>query len=250
MEPTNTDNPQAATKPSDWDLTDDQIQAFCASGQSVMELAHLVKNMIQMVSGSVEIIELGLERKQYDRVRRSWEIFGPNFGRLKKFVLDLIKYTKHYPLQKVECDFNGLVRKGIKSCEYILKNKHVRIQLHQDTTLPPAHLDESKVEDLVMNLVTHALDNLPEHVGTISIQTLYLSECKQIQLTVSDDGPALTDEAKKLLRVPYERTRNMCGTGFDIPLATLYAAQHDGYLEIDSEAEQGNHVTVYLPVEG
>lgn len=230
------------------DLSDEQIQAYCASGKSVTELAHLVKNMIQMVSGSVEIIELGLERKQYDRIRRSWEIFGPNFVRLKKFVLDLIKYTKHYPLQLAECHFNNIVQKGIKSCEYILKKKHVKIQLHQDIKIPDVSLDAVKIEELVMNLITHSLDNLPEHMGVISIQTLYLSECGQIQLTVSDDGPALSDGDKRQLAEPFERTRNMCGTGFDIPLATLYAAQHNGYLEIDSDTEQGNHVTVYLPV--
>lgn len=231
------------------DLLPEELQTFCASGKSVVDLAHLVKNMIQMVSGSVEIIELGMERKQYDRIRRSWEIFGPNFIRLKKFVLDLIKYSKHYPLQLTDCDFNQIVKKGIRSCEYTLKKKHVKIQLHQDKTIPVAQFDSTRIEEMVMNLLTHALDNLPEHMGVISIQSLYLSECHQIQLTVSDDGPALTDEIKQQLAEPFERTRNMCGTGFDIPLATLYVQQHNGYLEIDSEPEQGNHVTVYLPVQ-
>ncbi|MHC4926349.1 MAG: sensor histidine kinase [Planctomycetota bacterium] len=250
MKPVDTDKQrkEVASVEQIFDLTDEQIQGYCASGKSVMDLAHLVKNMIQMVSGSVEIMELSMERKQYDRIRRSWEIFGPNFVRLKKFVLDLIKYTKHYPLQFDECDFNKLVQKGIKSCEYILKNKHVKIQLHQDTKIPTATIDAGKIEELVMNLITHALDNLPEHMGMISIQTLYLSECRQIQLTVSDDGPSLSEEARRQLSEPFERTRNMCGTGFDIPLATLYASQHDGYMEIDADAEQGNHVTVYLPV--
>lgn len=234
--------------PLEIDQLPEDLKAFCASGKSVMDLAHLVKNMIQMVSGSVEIIELGLERKQYDRIRRSWEIFGPNFIRLKKFVLDLIKFTKQYPLQLAECHFNQLVQKGLKSSEYILKNKHVTVQLQLDKHIPTVPMDSARVEEMVMNLITHALDNLPDHMGTISIQSLYLTECQQIQLTVSDDGPALTTETQRQLSDPFERTRNMCGTGFDIPLATLYAQQHNGYLEIDSETTQGNHVTVYLPI--
>ncbi len=252
MEPVSTNIENTAQTPQDSPIEIDQLpedlKAFCASGKSVMDLAHLVKNMIQMVSGSVEIIELGLERKQYDRIRRSWEIFGPNFIRLKKFVLDLIKYTKQYPLQLSDCDFNQLVQKGLKSSEYILKNKHVTVQLQLDKAAPSLQLDPARIEEMVTNLITHALDNLPDHMGTISIQSLYLTECKQIQLTVSDDGPALTTETQKQLAEPCERTRNMCGTGFDIPLATLYAQQHNGYLEIDSESTQGNHITVYLPI--
>ncbi|MBC8377973.1 MAG: HAMP domain-containing histidine kinase [Planctomycetes bacterium] len=226
----------------------EELQSFCASGKSVMELAHLVKNIIQMVSGSVEILELGLERKQYDRVRRSWDIFEPNFMRLKKFVMDLIKYTKQYPLQQTECDFNEIVQKGIHSCEHFLKNKQVKLQLRQDNTIPIVRCDAERLEEMVGNLVIHALDNLKDQMGEISIQTHYLPENHQVHLVVGDNGPALSKEAQLQLMEPFERTRNMCGTGFDIPLAKLYVEQHDGYMEIDANETLGNHVCVYLPV--
>ncbi len=225
-----------------------ELQSFCASGKSVTELAHLVKNIIQMVSGSVEILELGLERKQYDRVRRSWDIFEPNFIRLKKFVMDLIKYTKQYPLQLTNCDFNDIVQRGIHSCEHLLKNKHVKLQLRQDKTIPVAQFDADRLEEMVGNLVTHALDNLKDQMGEIAIQTHYLPENHQIQLMVGDDGPLLSKENRQQLMEPFERTRNMCGTGFDIPLAKLYVEQHNGYMEIDADKSLGNHVCVYLPV--
>ena len=73
-----------------------QVRQWCLAGKSVSETAHLVKNIIQMVSGSAEIIKVGIETKQLDRVRRSWAIFEPNLKRLNKFVLDLINYTIHH----------------------------------------------------------------------------------------------------------------------------------------------------------
>lgn len=226
----------------------DELQAYCEGGKSVVELAHLAKNIIQMVSGSVEIMELGLERKQYDRVLRSWNIFEPNFIRLKKFLLDLIKYTKHYPLQKSACDVNQTVQNGIRSCEKLLKHKHIKIRLHQDKTIPAAQLDAERLEETVMNLIVHAFDNLGDQVGTITIHTHWLADNQQIQLVVSDDGPALSDAVKQQLAEPFERTRNMYGTGFDIPLARLVVEQHNGYLEIGSGTDTGNDVTVYLPL--
>ena len=225
-----------------------ELQSFCASGKSVMELAHLIKNILQMVSGSVEILDLGLERKQYDRVRRSWDIFEPNFMRLKKFVMDLIKYTKQYPLRPADCDFNEVVRKGIHSCEHLLKNKHIKLQFRQDKTIPIAQFDTDRLEEMVGNLVTHALDNLKDQMGEISIQTHYLPENHQIQLVIGDNGPPLSKETQLQLMEPFERTRNMCGTGFDIPLAKLYVEQHNGYMEIDANETLGNLVCVYLPV--
>jgi len=235
-------------EPCDIDSFPEELQQLLLSGKSVSNLSHLVKNTIQVVSGSAEIIELGLERKQYDRVQQSWSLFEPNFIRLKKFVLDLIKYTKHSVLQKTRCDFNRLVTNAIQSVAPILKNKDVKIQVQKDDAVKPMLLDADKVEEMVANLVTHALDNLPEHVGTISITTTHLRDHQQIQLSVCDDGPALTNEEIRSLAEPHERTRNMCGTGFDIPLAKLTIEQHNGYMDLESTPGKGNCVNVYLPI--
>jgi len=227
----------------------ESLQRLCLSGQSVQNLAHLVKNTLQITSGSVEIIELGLQRKQFDRVERSWNIFGTNFVRMKKFILDLIKFTKHYPLSKTECNLNRCVPDAIRSCEYILKNNAVKIQFQKDETIPSMSLDADRIEEMISNLITHALDNLPEHAGTISITTKYLKGHNQLQLSVGDDGPGLPDETIRSLAEPHERTQNMCGTGFDIPLAKLYIEQHEGYMEFESSEPKGNCVHAYLPIQ-
>ena len=227
----------------------ESLQRLCLSGQSVQNLAHLVKNTLQITSGSVEIIELGLERKQYDRIERSWGLFETNFVRMKKFILDLIKYTKHYSLQKTESNLNQCTDSAIRSCEYALKNSTVKVQLHKDKTIPSTSLDADRIEETVANLITHALDNLPDHAGTISITTKYLADHSQIQLSVGDDGPELSDETIRSLADPHERTQNMVGTGFDIPLAKLYIEQHEGYMEFEGSEPKGNCVHAYLPIQ-
>ncbi|MBC8377722.1 MAG: HAMP domain-containing histidine kinase [Planctomycetes bacterium] len=225
------------------------LQRLCLSGQSVQNLSHLVKNTLQITSGSIEIIELGLKRKQFDRVERSWGIFELNFVRMKKFILDLIKYTKQYPLQKTACNLNQCADRAIDACEYALKNGAVKIQLRKDKTIPSTSLDADRIEEMSANLITHALDNLPEHAGTISITTKYLEEHNQIQLSVGDDGPGLSDKTIRSLAEPHERTQNMCGTGFDIPLAKIYIEQHEGYMEFESSEPKGNCVHAYLPIQ-
>ena len=225
----------------------ESLQQLCLSGQAVQNLAHLIKNALQMTSGAVEIIELGLERKQYNRIERSWTIFEPNFMRMKKFVLDLIKYTKHYPLQKTDCDLNSIVTKAIVSCQYALEKNDITMQLRQDETIPATSLDADRVEEMIANLITHAVDNLPEHCGSIHVQTKFLKDHGQVQVSVSDDGPLLTTDAIRSLREPLERTANMVGTGFDIPLAKLYVEQHGGYMEFENEKK--NCVHAYLPMQ-
>ena len=225
------------------------LQQLCHSGQSVKNLAHLVKNILQMTSGSFEVIELGFERKQYDRIERSWGIFEPNFMRLKKFVLDLIKYTKDYPLQKKACDLNAVVSHSVESCQYILKNNEVTVQLQKDEAISSMEFDADRVEEMVANLITHAIDNLPEHEGTVQIQTKFLKDHCQVQVSVCDDGATLTHDVIQSLSEPLERIGNMVGTGFDIPLAKLCIEQHGGYLEFEGTHPKGNCVHAYLPIQ-
>ena len=227
----------------------ESLQRFCLSGHSVQNLAHLVKNTLQITSGSIEIIQLGLKRKQFDRIERSWGIFEVNFVRMKKFILDLIKYTKHYHVQKTPTNLNQCIDSAIHSCDYALKNSAIKIQLQKDKAIPSSLLDADRIEDMVANLITHAIDNLPDHAGTISITTKHLTEHHQIQVSVADDGPGLSDETIRSLAEPYERTPNMVGTGFDIPLAKLYIEQHEGYMEFESSQAKGNCVHAYLPIQ-
>ncbi len=224
------------------------LQPLLLSGKSVADLAHVAKNIIQVVSGSSEIIELAMARKDYARIQQTWAVFGPTLVRLKKFVLDLIKYTRHYPLQKTNGDFNDIIQKALLSCEPLLKKNAVKIHLHLDTAIPTMPLDADRIEETVVNLLMHALDNLPEHSGTISLQTHMLTNPRQMELCISDDGPALSDEQIRALAEPAERTRNMCGTGFEIVLSKMAVEQHDGYMEIASTPPKGNQIHLYLPI--
>ncbi|MCE5187155.1 MAG: hypothetical protein LLF76_13625 [Planctomycetaceae bacterium] len=225
----------------------EEVQSLCGSGKAVLDLAHLVKNLLQMVSGSSEIMQLALERKEYDRLLKSWAIFEPNFIRLKKFLMDLIKFTKQYPLRMESCDINERICRAIKNCDPALRSHGVQIEMTPGPGIPACLLDSDRMEEIASDLITHGIDNIGGS-GVIKITTVYLDGSNEIELTCSDDGPALSMAAIRSLRQPSERTRNMCGTGFDIPLAALYVEQHGGYMEIESTAPRGNVVHVYLPI--
>jgi K+-sensing histidine kinase KdpD len=233
----------------DIDKLPDELQQWCLGGKSVSDTAHLAKNIIQMVSGSAEIIELGMNKKQYDRVQKSWALLKPNLKRLQKYVLDLIKYTRHYPIDKSVCNLNELVNHVIRRCERGFKNYAVRIEYIENPNIEPVSVDAEMLQEMLSNLITHAADNLSDHAGIIRIEITCLKNHQQIQISVCDDGPALNNEAIRSLREPKERVQNMCGTGFEIALATLYAEQHDGYIDFESSQGKGNSVHVYLPVE-
>ena len=232
------------TKPSE------EIEPECLanSGRAVADLAHLAKNIIQVLSGCGEIIDLALKTQQFDRVEKAWELYRPNFWRLKKFQLDLIKYTKSYPFMPQPCDINGLVAAAVKQVEPFFEKRNVRYSSCLAADLPHITADGEKLRDAIVNLLVTAVDNLQDTPGQISVTTLLAESDNMISITVCDSGPYLDAEACKTLLSPSERCRNMLGTGLEIPLAKQVIENHDGQLRLNSTPTETNAFEIILPL--
>jgi hypothetical protein len=53
-----------------------------------------IKEALQMVGGAAEIIDLSLRTGDILQARRTWDVMKPNLEKLKKFILDMLAYSK------------------------------------------------------------------------------------------------------------------------------------------------------------
>jgi light-regulated signal transduction histidine kinase (bacteriophytochrome) len=231
-------------KPSDEIAPERLIEA----GRAVADLAHLAKNIIQVLSGCSEIIDLSLKAGKPERVEKAWELFGPSFWRLKKFQLDLIKYTKSYPLTPGPCDVNKIILSVSKSLEPFFVKRGVNFSSRLAEGLPVLTADGEKLKDAVTNLVVTAVDNLGDCAGQVSIETKLTDSGDEICIVVCDSGPVLDTALCEALFTPYERCRNMLGSGLEIPLAKYIAEDHGGSLTINAAPCVNNTLEMRLGV--
>jgi CheY-like chemotaxis protein len=120
--------------------------------------------------------------------------------------------------------------------------------------------DRGQLEQVLVNLVVNARDAMP-HGGTVTIETQNveideavaagrpaLAVGPAIRLSIADTGTGLTADAKAHLFEPFFTTKEQ-GKGTGLGLATCYAIvrQHNGHIELFSEAGVGTTVHVYLP---
>ena len=221
-------------KPSD-EIDPDRL---ADAGRAVADLAHLAKNIIQILSGCAEIIDLALASNQPDRLRQAWDLYQPNFWRIKKLQLDLIKYTKAYPLTLQPCEIAAVIASAAKQLDPFFTKRRVRFSHTQPADLPPVIADGEKLRDAIVNLLVAAVDNLQDEQGQVSIDTALAESGDAIRMTVTDSGPRLTPDLCDALQTPHERCRNMLGTGLEIPLAIQIAHSHHGRLTINAEKDQ------------
>lgn len=228
----------------------DEISPECLAnaGRAVADLAHLTKNIIQVLSGCSEIIDLALHTQQLDRVQKAWQLYQPSFWRLKKFQLDLIKYTKSYPLTLQPCDLSVLIAAAVKQLEPFFAKRSIRFSSHLANNLPPVIADGEKLRDTLINILITAVDNLQDEPGQLYLSTSLMDSGNTIGIIIGDSGPHLDAEACKALLTPHERCRNMLGTGLEIPLAKQVIENHGGHLNFNSSQAETNTLEITLPV--
>jgi two-component system, cell cycle sensor histidine kinase and response regulator CckA len=103
--------------------------------------------------------------------------------------------------------------------------------------------DRSSVWALVWNLATNAIEALPSG-GELTLE-LHATDSR-IRFCVSDDGPGMTTEVRARVFEPYFTTKSS-GTGLGLALVKQAVLALGGYIELESQVDEGTSFLVDLP---
>jgi len=222
-------------------------ERLIAAGQISLKISHSIKNILQLVSGSAEVIDFGLRTNEIHRVKRSWNIMKPNLDRIKKFMLDMLDFSRERHLELGPCKFNAVVQSAIESLSSQLKQKKTKLHIRVDQQIPTIELDGERIHEMATNLILNAVDIVDDETGVVTVETKYVPEENVVHLSVTDNGPGISEEAREKIFQPFQSTKNKLGTGLGLAIAKKIIEQHKSKIEIDSEIGKGTTFRVILP---
>ena len=120
-------------------------------------------------------------------------------------------------------------------------------------------VDESQIEQVLINLYINAADAMP-YGGDLFLKTMNVThkEMKNkpynpkpgqyILLNIIDNGTGMDEKTAERIFEPFFTTKEM-GRGTGLGLASVYGIikGHGGYIDVDSKKEQGTNFSIYLP---
>ena len=167
---------------------------------------------------------------------------------MKKYTLEMLDYSKERPLNPGPCDFNRVIQGAIESLKAQLKVKNAKINIRIDQKIPRLVLDGERIHEMALNVILNAIDVVDPHMGLVSVETRYDPERQMVLLSVTDNGPGMSDEMKEKIFTPFESDKKKFGTGLGMAIAKQIVDQHKGVIEIDSHLHRGTMFTISLPV--
>jgi signal transduction histidine kinase len=111
-----------------------------------------------------------------------------------------------------------------------------------------AVVDSNAVYRCLLNLVSNAIDALPDDGGTVGFATRYDRQERVARLAVADSGCGIAPELLPMVFDVFVSTKGSRGTGLGLAVVQKLATAHGGRVEVDSQLGKGTTFTLVLPL--
>ena len=235
-----------------------QSQKMEAVGQLTGGLAHDFNNLLTGISGSLEMLQLRLQKGEVTNVDRYVNAAQGAAKRAASLTHRLLAFSRRQTLDPRPTDVNRLVR---DMEELILRTvgPDVTVEVVGLSGAWRTKVDANQLENALLNLCINARDAMP-HGGRLTIETAnrWLDDRaaaerdvpagQYLSLSVTDTGTGMTPEVIQRVFDPFFTTKPLgVGTGLGLSMVYGFARQSGGQVRVYSELGSGTTMCIYLP---
>ena len=248
-----------------------QANKMTALGTLVAGVAHEINNPNNLTMMNARAVAEAWGDAQpiledYHHENGDFLIGGLPYAEMRQTVPDLIR-DMHAGAQRIERIVNSLkdfarprqqavqatlqVNDAVQRAVNLLRHRIGRtIDFKVDLVdgLPPLQGDMQQIEQVVVNLVTNALEALPEEGGRVTVSTRYNQDDRLVEIVVQDTGVGIPQENVERLCDPFFTTKQeRGGTGLGLAITYTLVRDHGGNMAFESTPSEGTQARVTLP---
>jgi PAS domain S-box-containing protein len=218
-------------------------------GMLIGSISHGVKGLITALDGGMYGIRVGLEKKDYDRVMKGWEVVQLMVGRIRRTVLDVLFYAKDRDLASEEVDVGDFARQVAITGENAAKKYGLEFEALIGEDLGSFAVDPNALAPALFNLIENAADACMSDRSKPKHKVIFKAsrEDDVLVFDVIDDGMGMDESMKEMIFTLFFTSKGSAGTGLGLFIANDTVQQHGGTITVDSEPGQGSHFHVRIP---
>ncbi len=223
-----------------------QAERLAVMGQTIANLSHHVKNILQGVSGGNYLIEAGLEKEDFAVVRKGWKTVQRNQARISHLVMDMLSFSKDREPNMEAGDVREIVDDVCNLMESRAVDAKVDLTWNRPEHEVRASFESEGIHRSLLNVITNAIDACTEvEKGQIEIEVEVKGAL--VHITVMDNGPGIAEEDQPLVFVPFESTKGAGGTGLGLPVSQKILREHGGDLTFQTQVGRGTAFVLFWP---
>lgn len=225
-----------------------QAAKLAGVGELAASIAHELNNPLGTVSLRIE--RLLARTPATDPHHQSLAIVEGEVGRMARLVANLLQFSRAGREQVSTVDICSEIMSTLDLVAHHLHKRRVRVETQFAPNVPAIHADRQQLRQVFLNLFTNAADAMPDGgklIPRVAAGTLGNGKTAII-VEVIDTGVGIAIEHRARVSEPFFTTKEEGkGTGLGLAICRRIVQQHQGTLEIESEAGCGTTVRITLP---
>jgi len=236
-----------------------QAQKMEALGQLSGGIAHDFKNMLSIILGSGQLIQVRLQDADSE-IKNHIDMLIDATTRATDLTQKLLTFGRKETYDVVPIEMNDVVHSVIGLLKYTL-DKNIRVVECLNAPRSTVLGEYIQLQNALLNLAINARDAMPAG-GVLTFATdeilpgQRLSESGHqaietggyLRITVTDTGCGMDDQTKLRAFEPFFTTKEI-GKGTGLGLSSVYGTvkSHNGIIELESELKKGTAFKIFLP---
>ena len=218
-----------------------EAERLASIGRAVSEIAHDMKSPLMAIGGFVSQVSQKLDPEKKER--KKLEIVIKETSRLETMVKEMLDFGHPMELQKSMVNINNLAGECVEAVLPIAESYNVDIFTEFDTDLPLVSMDGNRIKEVIVNLVTNALEVSPPGEKVL-VKTLPAQN--DILLEISDHGKGVKKEDMDKIFDPFYSTKKS-GTGLGLAIVKKILAAHKGNVSVRQNPDKGVTFSLRIP---
>lgn len=225
-----------------------QTERMAAVGETTAALSHSIKNILQALRGGADVVEMGLRNANVQQAGKGWRIVDRNLEKIYNLTMNLLAYSRPREPKVEQINPKVLIEECLELVAAAANEKGVMCVADVDPDHPAIPADPDGLHQVLMNLLSNALDAVEPQRGLIRVVCRYDSENHQSVLEVIDNGAGIPSSMMNHMFELFHSTKGNRGTGLGLAVAKKITDEHDGSISVKSRLGEGTAFTIRLPV--
>ncbi len=233
-----------------------QQERLVAVGQLAAGIAHDFNNIMATIVLYAQMTMR--EREVSTRVRERMETINQQARHATRLTQQILDFSRRAVLERQPLNLLPLLKEQIKLLQRTLP-ENIEISLDYGPDEYTVNADPTRVQQAITNLSVNARDAMPgggelriglERIQIEERQAAPLPEMEAgewVQVRISDTGTGIPPDALPHIFEPFFTTRAPLGSGLGLAQVHGIVAQHEGYIDVETQLGQGTAFTIYLP---
>jgi signal transduction histidine kinase/pSer/pThr/pTyr-binding forkhead associated (FHA) protein len=223
-------------------------ERLAAVGETTAALSHSIKNILQALRGGADVVEMGLKSSNVPQASKGWRIVERNLDKIYNLTLNLLAYSRQREPKLEMVNPRRLIDECLELVAAVANERGAMVVADVDEGHPAIPMDPAGMHQVIMNLLSNALDAVEPHKGLIRVTANFDLENRQSIIEVVDNGTGIQPSMMKHMFELFHSTKGNRGTGLGLAVAKKIVDEHEGSVSVKSAPGEGTTFTVRLPV--